>query len=137
VFAVVENEDQRPSGQVPHDELCGRSGRLKARERGRGRPERGGGGRHHPVGLGDTGQLDEPGTVGVLLAQRGGRLHREAGLARPARAGQRDEPARANRLAQLGQLGVAADKAAQPFPQVADGHRRRDRPGRRARSRAG
>jgi len=136
VFAVVENEDQRPSGQVPHDELCGRSGRLKARERGRGRPERGGG-RHHPVGLGDTGQLDEPGTVGVLLAQRGGRLHREAGLARPARAGQRDEPARANRLAQLGQLGVAADKAAQPFPQVADGHRRRDRPGRRARSRAG
>ena len=41
----------------------------------------------------------------------------------------------ANRLAQLGQLGVAADEAAQPLPQIAGGHRRRG-PGRRDRSRA-
>ena len=55
----------------------------------------------------------------MLVAQHGGRLHRQAGLARPARADQRHEPARADRLAQLRQLGVAADEAAQPLPQVA------------------
>ena len=88
-------------------------------ERRRARPERAGHGRRHPVGFGDAGQLDQPGAIWVLGAQGGGRLHRQAGLARPARAGQRHEPAGADRLAQLFQLGVAADEAAQPLPQIA------------------
>jgi hypothetical protein len=54
----------------------------------------------------------------VLFTHGGGRLDRQAGLARAARAGQRDEPAGADRLTQLGQLGVAADEAAQPGAQV-------------------
>ena len=84
-----------------------------------GRAERAGHGRPDPVGRGDAGQLDQPGAVWVLGAQGGGSLHRQAGLARPARAGQCHEPAGADRLAHLFQLGAAADETAQPLPQIA------------------
>ena len=70
----------------------------------------------------------------VLGAQGGGGLHRQAGLARPARAGQCHQPAGADRLVHLFQLGVAADETAQPLPQIAGCRRSRGRPGR---SRAG
>ncbi len=70
----------------------------------------------------------------VLGAHGGGSLHRQAGLARPARAGQCHESAGADRLAHLFQLGTAADETAQPLPQIACCRRSRGRPGR---SRAG
>jgi len=118
VLAVVEDDDQRASGQVAHDQVRSRSHRLSASDGSGARPERGGRGRRHPAGPGHGGQLDQPGAVRVVFAQGGGRLHRQAGLARAARAGQRDEPAGADRRTQLSQLGVAADEAAQPGAQV-------------------
>ena len=89
MLAVVEDDDERASGQVAHDKVGGRSRRPSAREGGGARPERRRRGRRHPVGLGHAGQLDQPGAVPVLVAQGGGRLDRQSGLARAARAGRR------------------------------------------------
>ena len=69
----------------------------------------------------------------MLCAQDGRRLDRQAGLARAARAGQRDETAGADRRSQLAQLGVAADEPGQLGAQVPGWRRRR---GRRPRCRA-
>ena len=112
---------------MAHDELDGRPRGLTAGNRRRARPERDGHGRRHPLGFGDAGQLDQPGAVSVLFAQHGGRLHRQTGLARAARADQRHESVSVDRLEQLFQLGFAADEPAQLRSQVA-GCRR---PGRR------
>ena len=129
MLAVVQDNDQRPSGQVAHDELHGRSRRLRAAERRRHRAERAGHGPPDPAGRGDAGELDQPGAVWVPGAQDGGGLHRQAGLARPARASQRHQPAGPDRPEQLFQLGVPADETAQPFPQIT-GCGRRGRPDR-------
>ena len=77
---------------MAHDELDRRPRRLSARDCQRARPERDGHGGRHPVGFGDAGQLDQPGAISVLFTQRDGRLHRQAGLARSARADQCHEP---------------------------------------------
>ena len=90
-------------------------------------PECAGHRRRNPVGLGDARELDQPGPVSVLLAQCGGRLYRQPGLAHPARTDQRHQPARADRLAQLLKFRAATDEAAQLLPQVARCHRRRNR----------
>ena len=133
MLAVVKDNDQAPSGQVTHDKLHGRCRRLRAPERRRHRPERAGHGLPDPAGLGDAGELDQPGAIWVLGAQGSGRLHRQPGLARPARASQRHQAAGADRPEQPFQLGVPADETAQPLPQIA-GCRRCGRPDR---SRAG
>ena len=83
---------------------------------GRGRPERAGHGRRNPFGLGDAGQLDQPGAIPVFLAEGGGHLHRQSGLADPAGADQRHQPAGANRLAQLLELGLDARRSCSAAP---------------------
>ena len=92
---------------------------MGASQRGRRGPERTGDGRRNTFGLGDAGQLDQPGTVSVLFAEGGSDLHRQSGLADPAGTDQRHQPAGAHRLAQLLELGLAADEGAQLLPQVA------------------
>ena len=127
VFTVVEDDQKRPPGQVAHDELHRRVRRRRANEAGRGHPECAGHSRRNPVGLGDVRELDQPGPVSVLLAQCGGQLYRQSGLAHPTGTDQRHQPARADRLAQLLEFRCATDEAAQSLPQVARCHRRRNR----------
>ena len=55
----------------------------------------------------------EPQPVRVAFGNIGGELEREAGLARPAGAGQREQPRRLEQAAGLGQLRLAPDEARQ------------------------
>ena len=99
VLAVVEDDDERLPGEVADDHLHGRCRRAGAAEGGCARPEGAGHRRRHPLGLGDAGQLDQPGTVPVLFAEPAGGLYSQSGLAHPTRADQRHQPAAADRLA--------------------------------------
>ena len=92
---------------------------MGASKRGRGSPERAGHGRRNTIGFGDAGQLDQPGPVSVLFTERGGHLDRQSGLTDPTGPDQCHQSAGANRLAELFDLALAADEAAQPLPQVA------------------
>ena len=99
-------------------------------------PRARGHGRRHAIGLGDAGQLDQPGAVWVLLAQRGGRLHRQPGLAHSSGTDQRHQPVRADRLAQLSRARRRGRRSGSVRPQVAGCRRRRTgrtAPGRRGR----
>ncbi len=100
---------------------------MGAGEGGCGRPQRAGHSGGNPLGLGDTGELNQPGAPPVLLAKSGGRVQRQSGLADPARAYQSHQPAGTNRQPQLFELRIAAYEAAQRVPQVARSPRRWDR----------
>ena len=69
----------------------------------------------HRVGhrgrVADGGQLDQPDPVGELRHQLGRDLHREAGLAHAAHAGERHQPVGPHQLGQLLHLDVAAHEA--------------------------
>ena len=123
VLAVVEDDDERLPGQVADDHLHRRRRRVGAAEGGCARPEGAGHRRRHPLGLGDAGQLDQPGTVPVLFAERGGGLYSQSGLAHPTRADQRHQPAAADRLCQFLELDLTTDEAAYLLAQVARRHR--------------
>ena len=76
--------------------------------------------RHH-VGIGDRCQVDVPDPVGELAGYIGGDLYGEACLARTARAGQRDEPVVAQRLADVVHLRLAPNKTRQWCRKALDG----------------
>src|SRR5581483_5783392 len=75
-------------------------------------------------GLGDEGrvaqggQLGQPGAVGEALADAGGQLERQAGLANPAAAGQGEQALGGQEVAQLVQLALAAEEGADRGGQV-------------------
>ncbi len=76
VLTVVQDDQERPPGQVADDELHGRAGRRGAGKAGYGRPESAGHRRCNALGFGHAGQVDEPGPVPVLVAQGGGHFER-------------------------------------------------------------
>ena len=69
--------------------------------------------------VGDRVQGDEPAAVGVVRRDSSPELDREAGLADPARAGDRQQPAGRQQLPRSAQVGLPADEAGQPAGQVA------------------
>ena len=101
MLTVVQDDQERPPGQVTDDELYGRARRKGGGEAGYGRPESAGHRRRNALGFGNAGQVDEPGPVSVLFAERGGRLQRKAGLAHSTGTDQGHQPARADNLLQF------------------------------------
>ena len=90
VFAVVEDDDEGAAGEVAGDELRRRSrGLVIAQSRPRGAEGRSRS-RSDGCGIGDTRELHQPGAAGVLVATPRRSRDRQAGLADPARADQRD-----------------------------------------------
>ena len=92
VLAVVEHDQQLAAGQRPHH------GRHRVRGISFRDAQRLGDGRGNQRGIGEGGQLDQPGAV--LETGGGQRRHpqRQPGLAAPAGTGQRDHPAAAEPL---------------------------------------
>ena len=87
VFGVVDHHQRRAGvAEMAHHER----GRVSAR--GGARPYR----PRHPlgrrIGRGHRGEIDPPRPPGMVLHQFGGGVQGEAGLAAPARAGQRHQP---------------------------------------------
>ena len=101
MLTVVQDDLERPPGQVGDDELHGRARRKGAGEAGCGRPESAGHRRRNALGFGNACQVDEPGSVWVLFAQGRGRLQRKAGLAHSTGTDQGHQPARADNLLQF------------------------------------
>ena len=125
VLAVVDHDEQASARQRVDDALGHRPARS-----GRDPEDR----RHgvgHGRGIADRRQLDHPDAVGELVGQLGGDLHREPGLADPARTGEGHEPVRLHELADLLHLHLAADEARDLHRQVPGG--RVQRPQRRER----
>ena len=60
---------QRPPGEVVVDEIHGRSRRMGASQCRCSGPKRASHDRRDPFGLGDAGQLHQPGAISVFLAE--------------------------------------------------------------------
>jgi hypothetical protein len=107
VLAVVQHDQQLAAGQHPHDGLHRVRG-ISFRHAQRLRDGRG-----NQRGIGERGQLDQPGTV--LETVGGQRRHPQdqPGLAAPAGTGQRDHPAGEQPLTHGSYLEVAAHQRAQ------------------------
>ena len=71
VFAVVEDDHERAAGEVAGDELSRRLRGLGVAQRRPRDSERRGRGRCDSCGIGDVGELDQPGSAGVLFAHAG------------------------------------------------------------------
>lgn len=107
MLAVVQHHQHLAARQRPYDSrhrirsISFRNAQLLRDRRGNER------------GIGQRGQLDQPGAV--LEAGLSQRRHpqRQPGLAAPARAGQRDHPGRAEAFAHSSYLSDAAHQRAQ------------------------
>jgi len=116
VLAVVEDQQHPPGLQQLHQPLH----RILLRRQGdRAWPEptadaqgRGHGVGHRPLAA-QRGQLDQPDPVGDVVGQAGRHLHGQAGLARPARTGEGDQPGLFEHGGDPGHLLVPADEAGQ------------------------
>ena len=113
-------------------------------ERGEQRParlavhaEHAGDGDGDEIGIVQRGEIREPHPVPGPVQQPGRGLQAEPGLARAARAGQRDQPGAAEQAAHLGELGVPADEARHLRREVVPQLRVVQRPQRRERRPAG
>ena len=73
-------------------------------------------------GLGDRGQVDQPGAVAVLVAVAAAGLDREPGLAGAARPEHGDQAPAGEQRVDPGEVVVAPDEAGQGGGQVARGH---------------
>ena len=106
VLAVVQHDQQLPAGQRPHH----------ARHRVRGvsfrDAQRLGDGRRNERGIGEGGQLDQPGAVLEAAAGQRRRPQRQPGLAAPSRAGQRHHAGRPQAVQDRGELRPASDQRA-------------------------
>ena len=86
-----------------------------------GQPQGGGHGLGQQGRVAEGGQLDQPHPVRVAGHQPPGQLQGQAGLARPARPGHRDQPMQLDQLGDLAELLVPPDQAGQPLGQVVAG----------------
>jgi hypothetical protein len=79
--------------------------------------------RRHRIGhrrrIGHRGQFEKPDPVGELVGQLRCELHRQAGLADPTHPGQSHQAMSLHRGLNLGDLGLAPDKARSRRPQIA------------------
>ena len=107
LLEVVEHE-QHPLAREPFGEDIG--GRAPGRL---GDPDRGGEARRHERRFADRLERHEEHAVGEVLRGVRRDLERQAGLAGPARAGQRDEPVGSEEPARLLELALAADERRQ------------------------
>jgi hypothetical protein len=111
VLTVVEHHDGRSIADAHRDGLHEVAAQLALAERSRDRGR-------DSIRVVQRGELDEPGTTRVRVEHVGGKLQREARLAAPARAGDRQDPSRSQEPAQVGELLGAADEACQLHREV-------------------
>ncbi len=121
VLAVVQHQQQRTRAQV------GQHGRRGVDPQGQAEAQRGRDRRGQERGLGDGGQLDQPGTVGVARGEVGSDGACQAGLAAAAAAGEGDQRRGGERLGDRGALAPAPDQARALERQVVPCRRRRRR----------
>jgi hypothetical protein len=93
VLTVVEHHNQGTAAQVVDEVLRRRCGRTGPRRSRPGSAERSNRGRADRFGIGDAGELDQPGTARVLLPKTGRFLDSQAGLAYSPRTDQRHQTA--------------------------------------------
>ena len=118
VFHVVEDEDHRAVGD---ERQHGRGGRpVGAVEDADPVSDR----RPHLVGAVQGGQADEPRAVREPRFEHASSLDREAGLADPARTGERHQSGVLGQLHEIAEFLVASDERGQPIRQVAETLRR-------------
>ena len=113
VLAVVDHEQQLPAGERLGDGLD--EGGVALRGDAEHRRDR----RRHRVRVAHRRELDQPDAVGELARDLRPDLDREAGLADPADAGQRDQPVPAHELGDLADDLLAPDHRAQLLREVA------------------
>ena len=104
VLAVVHHQQDLPAGQRLGHGVDER--RVALRCDAEDRRDRGRDGRR----VADRRQVHQPHAVGELAGHLGADLEREPGLADPADAAQRDEPARPHRFGHLGNDVLATDE---------------------------
>ncbi len=115
VFAVVEDDKERPPGEVAGDELGRRPRGLGVTQSRPHGSERAGRSRGDPFGIGHASQFDQPDAARVLFLQAGRGRERQSGLAHPTGSDQCDQAAGGNGFANLFQFGVTAQESAQWF----------------------
>ena len=112
VLAVVEDQQPARLAELGAEAFKGRA------LRGKRQTERGGGRRRHQRGIAQARQLHQPDAIVARAQPRRRSLDSEAGLARPAGAGQREQAIAVKQTGDLPQLPVAPDEARQRDRQV-------------------
>ena len=113
MLAVVHDEQQRPSAEIPDHGLLDRQARTLLDA------QRGGDGVVDRAPVGEAAELAEPHPVGEPHPVPGCHLHREPRLPRTADAGQGHQRPRPERSTDTLDLLTAADETARPPRQVA------------------
>jgi len=106
VLAVVEHDQQLAVGQRPHH------ARHRVRSISFRNSQRLGDQRRNERGIGQGGQLDQPGAIPEAAVGQRCHPQRQPGLTAPARTGQRDHPAAAEPLTHCGDLEATAHQRA-------------------------
>ena len=117
VLDVVENEQQLLRSKIVAERLDHGPRRLLLDF------ERLCHGLRHETRIRERGELDQPHAVTKRVEQLASHLDREAGLARAASAGQRQQPIRRHKLLELHDLLLATNEARQLTGQVVPGFR--------------
>ena len=105
VLAVVQQQEQAALADRLHHRVHDGQARVL------GYAQHGGDGDGGQVRVLQRGKIREPDPVARPVQELGRHLKPEAGLARPARAGERDQAGGGDQAAHLGELTVAADEA--------------------------